>query len=75
VEYKRNQPAKRGYRGRGRPPLSGSNRARLGIQLLGETPSQERDQQVTGETDEGEDEEEGEMEASQTVEEGPQLGQ
>jgi len=75
VEQERNQPAKRGYRGRGRPPLSGSNRATLGVRLLGDQPRQEIDQQVTGETDGAEEEEEEEMEASQTAEEGPRLGQ
>jgi len=64
-ERERNQPAKRGTRGRGRPPLTGSNRARLGIRLLGDPPEASQDN-LTQRMDEEERREEEEEEDGET---------
>jgi len=69
-EQTRNQPAKRGNRGRGRPLASGANRTRLGIRLLGDpepeiTTVREQDDETAMERDGDVTEEEDETTAAE----------
>jgi len=77
-ERYRNQPAKRGHRGRGRPLLTGSNRARLGIRLLGDRSDQGQSQSAPEMDVEQESEEETEEDNPEETpleeEEGLQVG-